>query len=259
MRKPVTNEERLRRNAKIKEYRTANKDRLNAHRRATRIVKTRTPEQNAKRRIYEKERRKLPEQKEKERIRKQVYAKKNPELVAKRSKDWIARNPEKAKATRERYRIEHAEERRAWRKEYDRLNRDNHRLRAKLSRLARIDHYRKMEKERVKHKRKTNPQYAIACRLRARVRDCLKSRRKFYKLYDGLGCTRQFLMEHLQAKFLPGMSWNNFHLWHIDHIRPLSSFDLLKKEEQAKAFHYSNLQPLWAIDNIKKGAKLIHE
>lgn len=63
------------------------------------------------------------------------------------------------------------------------------------------------------------------------------------------------LMVHLENKFKPGMNWQNYGQWHIDHIRPVSSFDLSKKSEQFKCFNYQNLQPLWAIENIKKGNK----
>ena len=51
------------------------------------------------------------------------------------------------------------------------------------------------------------------------------------------------------------MNWNNYGEWHIDHIKPCSLFNLELEEEQLECFNYKNLQPLWAIDNIKKGNK----
>lgn len=56
------------------------------------------------------------------------------------------------------------------------------------------------------------------------------------------------------------MSWDNYGRggWHIDHIRPLLSFDLSDTEQAKQAFHYSNLQPMWQADNIRKGAKWVH-
>jgi len=62
-------------------------------------------------------------------------------------------------------------------------------------------------------------------------------------------------MAHLESLFLPGMSWENRHLWHIDHVLPCAAFDLTNPKEQRRCFHYTNLQPLWALDNIKKRAK----
>ena len=51
------------------------------------------------------------------------------------------------------------------------------------------------------------------------------------------------------------MGWHNMNEWHIDHIKPLASFDLSDEAQQKIAFHYTNQQPLWAIDNLRKGAK----
>ena len=71
-----------------------------------------------------------------------------------------------------------------------------------------------------------------------------------------VGCTRADLLAHLQCQFTEGMTWDNYGEWHIDHIRPCESFDLTDAEQQRECFHFSNLQPLWAEDNYRKGAKL---
>lgn len=71
-----------------------------------------------------------------------------------------------------------------------------------------------------------------------------------------LGCSIDELRIHLESKFQPGMSWTNYGEWHIDHIYPLSKVDLSNKEELLKVIHYTNLQPLWAIDNLRKGNRI---
>lgn len=73
-----------------------------------------------------------------------------------------------------------------------------------------------------------------------------------------LGCSISELKEHLESKFEPGMTWSTWGIrgWHIDHKIPLSSFDLTSTTECRSAFHYSNLQPLWWYDNLKKGASI---
>lgn len=93
-------------------------------------------------------------------------------------------------------------------------------------------------------------------KLRARILSALKTQftKKTSKLRELLGCDIQILKLHLESQFKPGMSWENHAVrgWHIDHIKPCASFDLTKVEEQKKCFHYTNLQPLWWLDNLTK-------
>jgi hypothetical protein len=97
--------------------------------------------------------------------------------------------------------------------------------------------------------------------MRKRILEVLKrdNGKKTQRTMKLIGCTVEELKQYIEKKFKPGMSWEQRHLFHIDHIIPCASFDLTKLSQQKKCFHYTNLQPLWAIDNIKKGAKLNYE
>ena len=72
-----------------------------------------------------------------------------------------------------------------------------------------------------------------------------------------LGCSPQELKEWIENKFIEGMSWDKLgvHGIHIDHVIPCASFDLSIEENVRKCFHYTNLQPLWAKDNLSKGSR----
>ncbi len=93
--------------------------------------------------------------------------------------------------------------------------------------------------------------------LRRRLHHALKGNAKTGSAVRDLGCSIDELKLHLESKFKPGMTWENHSLlgWHIDHIKPLASFDLTNRDELLKAIHYTNLQPLWAEENMKKGSK----
>jgi hypothetical protein len=111
----------------------------------------------------------------------------------------------------------------------------------------------------VRVRSKSDPVFVMMLRLRARlgvaIRHHLRGTYKDSNTSKLLGCPLSHLMHHLESKFLPGMSWENRNQWHLDHIKPLCAFDLTKPEQQAVAFHYSNLQPLWALDNQRKGGR----
>ena len=104
-------------------------------------------------------------------------------------------------------------------------------------------------------RRHRSPAAKMAHAFRVRVRQVIRLESQLKSSDALLGCTHDQLVQHLESQFLPGMSWNNYGDWHVDHIRPCASFDLLDPEQQARCFHYTNLQPLWAKDNISKGAK----
>lgn len=90
--------------------------------------------------------------------------------------------------------------------------------------------------------------------LRNRMFYALKGKAKPDSAIRALGCTVEELRRHLEAQFQPGMTWENWRRdgWHIDHVRPLASFDLTDPEQFRAACHYANLQPLWAPDNLSK-------
>ena len=85
----------------------------------------------------------------------------------------------------------------------------------------------------------------------------MKNNQKSGHTTDLLGCSIKQLKEHLEKQFKSGMFFSNYGKWHIDHIKPCASFDLSKPEEQKKCSHYTNLQPLWAKENLEKGRKLL--
>jgi hypothetical protein len=98
--------------------------------------------------------------------------------------------------------------------------------------------------------------FKIKCVLRSRFRIALKYGYKSDSIINLIGCSIEELKKYLENKFKEGMTWENHDMngWHIDHIIPCVSFDLTDPEQQKKCFHYSNLQPLWAKENLIKGS-----
>lgn len=84
-----------------------------------------------------------------------------------------------------------------------------------------------------------------------------KDYRKSKSTMAYIGCTIQELREHLEGQFVNGMCWENYGQWHVDHIKPLAMFDMSNESHRHEAWHYTNLQPMWATDNIRKGARYV--
>jgi hypothetical protein len=113
----------------------------------------------------------------------------------------------------------------------------------------------------LKERKARDPQYAIGLRVRTRICMALKNKRvkKSLRTVELIGCSYEFLRQHIESQFREGMAWDKSHSFHIDHIRPLSSFDLTNPEQLKAACHWSNLQPLYPEENIKKGSKVIED
>jgi len=138
-------------------------------------------------------------------------------------------------------------------------NREKNKYKFKEYYLRTNEEYKKRINKRRKERHDTDPQYAIKHNLRSRIHHAVsaQSTKKLDRSSNLLGCTPRELKHYLEARFKPGMSWGNyaFNGWHIDHIRPCSSFDLTIVDEQRKCFHYTNLQPLWWHENLAKSDK----
>lgn len=150
------------------------------------------------------------------------------------SKEYRLKNKEKIKKDQKQYRLKNKEKIKEYLLRNKEKKRDKHRL-----------------------KLKSNPMYKLTCIIRSLI--CSSFRNNGYtkrsKSYEILGCTFDEFKIHLENQFTEGMSWENQGKWHLDHIYPVS---LAKSEEEIiKLNHYTNFQPLWAIDNLKKGNKLI--
>ena len=107
------------------------------------------------------------------------------------------------------------------------------------------------------NKLKTDPTFKLIHQIKHRTRMALKNNSKTAPSLELLGCDAETCWKYLESKFQPGMTRKNHGTkgWHLDHFLPCISFDLSKESEQRKCFHYTNLQPLWAKDNLSKGSK----
>ncbi len=119
--------------------------------------------------------------------------------------------------------------------------------------------FRKNENEWRKNRAKENIHFKLRTRLSSNFHRFFKTGKTDQTTLNLLGCSLIFFKTYLEGLFQPGMNWENYGQkgWHIDHIIPCSSFDLSILEEQKICFNYSNLQPLWANQNLTKSNKIV--
>jgi hypothetical protein len=174
--------------------------------------------------------------KESRKIKDRIYNLKNKERIAEKARELYLKNFESITKYKHEWYLKN-------------------KLRILIKRKIYESQHKKEINEYNRNKRKINVNFKISHNLRNRILKVLKGTNKSKSTLKLLGCSIEQLKKHLEKQFTEGMSFSNYGKWHIDHIRPCSSYDLSKTEEQALCFHYTNLQPLWALDNICKGAK----
>ena len=162
-------------------------------------------------------------------------------------------NQSKCKKCGKQYRKENKEQLKEYNKQYHIKNKEQ------LKEYNKQYHIKNKEqiREYTNNRLKTDPLFALTCRIRCLIRGTItnKGYTKKSKTHEILGIDWMGLKEHMERQFIGGMNWENRDQWHIDHIKPCCKFNLLDKNEQIKCFHYTNLQPLWAKDNLSKGGK----
>lgn len=190
--------------------------------------------------------------------RHQVYYRKNKAKATAATKEWQKKNPEALKAASKRYYQKHKDKLREKHREWCRKNPEKKKALALKSRIKNRDKINEKARKYNRAKRST-PEGKIAGAARLAVKRAIRGGAIIDKrTMETTGCTPPVLRAHLEARFKPGMTWKNHGVngWHIDHIIPLCSFDLNDPEQAAIALHYTNLQPLWARDNLKKARSI---
>jgi hypothetical protein len=191
--------------------------------------------------------------KECQRLYSRKFYQDNPDKVKLGVAKWNKTNSVRVSLKKKQWKITHIEQHKAYESEWLRLN-----PKYKIEwNNAHPNYYNNYTKER----QKIDINFKLCCALRSRLNSAINNNQKGGSAVDDLGCSVNKLKIYLQLKFHRSprgqheyMTWNNWTIdgWHIDHIKPLSSFDLKDPEQVKKACHYTNLQPLWAKDNLKK-------
>lgn len=191
--------------------------------------------------------------------KRKIYLNLNKDKIKQQKKSYNEVNKEKVRLQTKSYRESNKEKIKVRTKDY----RKSYYQKNKEEIIKKRKVYVEKNKEKVKkyhtsycnRRFKTDSNYKLACNLRSRLKSAINGNFKSGSAVKDLGCSIEELKQYLESKFLPGMSWDNHTVdgWHIDHIKPLASFDLTDRQQFLEACHYTNLQPLWAKDNISKG------
>jgi hypothetical protein len=170
------------------------------------------------------------------------YHHKNRNKILTKKKSYYKDNRQKEISRSKKYRLDNLSKVKNSEKIYYRNNRDKIREKRKI-----------WEQKQIKNRTLSYLKHI----LRSRLRQALKNSSKKGSAVNNLGCSIENFKLYLESKFQSGMSWSNYGKWHIDHIKPLSSFNLVNKRDLKLCCHYTNLQPLWAEDNMKKYNKIL--
>lgn len=187
-----------------------------------------------------------------------IYLRKNKQTREERlayqsayNKRYHRENFEKEKARNKKYRENNIEKLRQWEKQRDPIKEKARRKKYNKENRPKINEY-------IHRRYVENRQYKIKCILRARLYSIMRNKPKNGSAVRDLGCTIDEFRIHIESQFKEGMTWDNWSYkgWHIDHIKPLSLFDLNNRGEFLKACHYTNMQPMWSMENHIKGNRI---
>lgn len=180
----------------------------------------------------------------------------NPERISESVKRYRVKHPDRIRDSKKRCNKKHnyyPEYSKKYRAEHPEIYRESDkRKRAKNPEL-----YRAIDRNKNARRRRESVEFRILEGLRGRVLSALNGKAKSAKTLDMLGCSIADFKIYIESRFEPGMTWENRgkgnDKWQLDHIIPCALFDLNKPEHQKRCFHFSNLQPMWGLENRVKG------
>jgi len=200
---------------------------------------------------------------------------KNKEILKEYHKNYRIENKDEIRRKNRKYREDNKERLKEYSKKYYANNKEkwntdkiignewykNNPQRAKKTRASYYQKHKKRLTEKHRNRYRNDIKFRLIERLRGRIRDamyrCRDGVKKAKPTMEMLGCDINKLKQHIENQFVVGMTWDNYgSVWHIDHIIPIDSYDMSIEKEQLKCFHYSNLQPLLAFENLSKGCRV---
>ena len=181
-----------------------------------------------------------------EKKRQKQYREENKEKLFLYGRKYREKNREKMVENGKAYREENKEKMKEWQRQYYQENKEVILCR-NIARRAEINQRRRLRYSQ-------EPEYKLMSNMRKRIWHALKGGVKSDVTMSLIGCSIGELKNYIECQFVEGMTWGNYGEWHVDHIRPCASFDFSDPEQQRVCFHFTNLQPLWAVDNFKKHA-----
>ena len=201
---------------------------------------------------------------------KREWAAANKDIIKERSKKYYKKNREKLLKKTKKYQETTGYKKKYYKKNIKKIRAYTKEYNSRPEVKKRKSEYFQKNKKRFRKRRNTIAKkrykddliFFIVEKLRSRIRRSVgrANAKKTKGVYDLVGCSIPDLKKHLENKFKKGMSWNNRNKWHIDHITPVSYFvknyDFNDEKVQKKCFHFSNLQPLWKLENETKHAKI---
>jgi hypothetical protein len=184
---------------------------------------------------------------------KKEYYQNNKNKISEQQKEYYKINKQQINKQKKEYNQKNKQHISEKAKEYYQVNKEQKKEYQKNN----IEKINKKRKEYSKNRRKIDPLFKLNGNIKNRILKSIKnnSYTKKSKTFEILGCTYKEFKQHLERQFTIGMSWENQGEWHLDHIYPIS----LAKDEQEliRLNHYTNFQPMWAIENIIKSNKVI--
>ena len=171
------------------------------------------------------------------------YYQENSVKIKQKSKDWYENNKEHCAEIKREYNIKNKESIKLKKKQYN----DNNK-----------EWLKNYMNKYIKNKYKTDVNYRIKSIINKRLRDYIRDKTK--PTLEYLGCSTELLKEWFEYQFDNKMTWDNMGTyWHIDHVKPCSSFNFENNDEIFECYNWKNLQPLCKFKNMSKGSKIDEE